>query len=159
ADVLTLSMDVSRVKVEGSAFHGQEPDDKRWNLDQGAIDSYAGRVTVKPGAGFTFQVSAARRKDPEDLEPGSPTRRTAAVEYLRPTGDGFLAASLIVGRNLLEEGPEWGNLLEATWKLRQRHFLFGRVESVDRDLIELIDKRQRPTGVDPERTTVQTATA
>src|SRR5262249_40089354 len=109
--------------------------------------------------GFTFQVSAARRKDPEDLEPGSQTRQTASVEYLRPTGDGFLAASLIVGRNLLEEGPEWGNLLEATWKLRQRHFLFGRGESVDRDLIELIDKRQRPTGVDPERTTVQTATA
>jgi hypothetical protein len=159
ADVVTLSLAVPRVTFEASAFHGAEPDERRWNLDQGAIDSYAGRLTIKPGAGFSFQVSAARRKDPEELEPGDQTRQTASVEYMKKTDDGFLAATLILGRNLLDEGTEWGNGLEATWKFRRKNFIYGRVESVDRDLVELITKQQRPASVPPERTTVQTATA
>jgi len=159
ADVVTISLGVPKVVFESSVFHGREPDDKRWNLDQGTIDSYAGRVTVRPGGGFAFQVSAARREDPEELEEGSQTRQTASAEYIRTLNEGFIAATLIVGRNLLEEGPEWGNGLEATWKFRRKNVLFGRVESVDRDLIELVTKQQRPPGVDPERTTVQAATA
>lgn len=158
ADVVTASLSVPKVLFEASAFHGAEPDDKRWNIDQGTVDSYSGRMTVRPGAGFSFQVSAARRKDPEELEEGNQTRQTASVEYLRKTSDGFLAAALIVGRNLLDEGPEWGNGLEATWRFRQKNFVFGRVESVDRDLFELINKVQRPTGVAADRTAVQAAT-
>jgi len=159
ADVVTVSVGVPRVTFEASAFHGAEPDDRRWNLDQGTIDSYAGRVTVKPARGFTFQVSAARREDPEELEEGSQTRQTASLEYIRRLKEGFIASTLIVGRNLLEEGPEWGSGLEATWRFKQKHVLSGRVESVDRDLVELVTKRQRPAGVDPERTVVQAVTA
>jgi len=159
ADVVTVSLGVPKVTFEASAFHGAEPDDRRYNIDQGTIDSYAGRVTARPGGGLTFQVSAARREDPEELEEGSQTRQTASMEYRRSLRGGFVAAALIVGRNLLEEGPEWGNGLEATWKLKEKHFLFGRVETVDRDLLELIAKRQRPAGVDPERTTVQAVSA
>jgi len=159
SDVVTVSLGVPKVTFEASAFHGAEPDDVRWDIDQGSLDSYAGRVTVRPGAGFSFQVSAARRQDPEELEEGDQTRQTASLEYIKGRSDGFLAATLIVGRNLLREGTEWGNGIEATWKFGGKHYLFGRVESVDRDLFELINKMQRPAGVEPERTTVQAATA
>lgn len=159
SDVVTVSLGVPKVTFEASVFHGAEPDDKRWNIDQGSLDSYAGRLTLRPGGGFVFQVSAARRGNPEELEEGDQTRQTASAEYVRRTPGGFLAAALIVGRNLLPEGPEWGNGLEATWKFGGKNHLFGRVESVDRDLFELINKRQRPVGVEPDRTTVQAATA
>ena len=158
SDVVTVSLGVPMVTFEASAFHGAEPDDVRWDIDQGSLDSYAGRLTVRPGGGFTFQVSAARRENPEALEEGDQTRQTASVEYVRKTHGGFLAAALIVGRNLLAEGPEWGNGLEATWKFGDSNYLFGRIESVDRDLFELINKMQRPAGLDPDRTTVQAGT-
>ena len=56
-DVLTLGLASSTVTLEGSAFHGAEPDENRWNIQAGAIDSYSGRLTVDAadgldGAGF-----------------------------------------------------------------------------------------------------------
>ncbi len=159
ADVVTLGFTLPGVALEGSVFHGREPDENRWNIDQGRIDSYSGRVTVRPGAGFTIQISAGRREHPESIEPGDQTRQTASVEYLRPTAGGFVAAALILGRNQLPSGPEVGNGLEATWKLDAKNFLYGRIESVDRDRFELINKRQRPDTVAPERTIVRAATA
>ncbi|HEU4403086.1 MAG TPA: hypothetical protein VFT43_13380 [Candidatus Polarisedimenticolia bacterium] len=159
ADVLTLGVRGTKVILEGSVFHGGEPDENRWDIDQGRIDSYAGRVTVHPVPGLSIQVSAARREHPETIEDTDQTRQTASVEYERATPGGFVAATLILGRNLLPEGPEWGNLLEATWKFRAANFVYTRVESVDRDRFELLNKRQRPAGVPPERTSVQAATA
>jgi len=158
ADVVTAGMRLAKVTLEGSAFHGREPDENRYDIDQGAIDSYSGRLTFRPTGGLAIQISAARREHPESIEPGDQTRQTFSVEYARGTPGGFLAASLLVGRNLLPEGPEWGNGLEATWKFRDRNFLYGRVESVDRDVTELLDKRQRPPGIAPRRTVVQAVT-
>jgi hypothetical protein len=47
-DVVSAGYTVSIVTIEGSAFHGKEPDEDRWDLDQGSIDSYAGRLTLRP---------------------------------------------------------------------------------------------------------------
>ena len=140
-------------------FHGREPDENRWDVDQGRLDSYSGRVWVKPAPGLSLQISAARREHPEALEPGNQTRQTASAEYVGGTAGGFVAAALIFGRNKLAEGVEWGNTLEATWKFAGKNFVFGRIESVDRDLFELLNKQQRPPGVAPERTAVQSLTA
>jgi len=158
-DVVTAGITAGIVTLEGSAFHGGEPDENRWDFDQGRLDSYAGRVTVKPMRGLALQVSAARREHPEELEPGNQTRQTASAEYVLETPAGFLAASLILGRNKLAEGVEWGNTLEAVWKFAGKNFVFGRIENVDRDLFELLNKQQRPPGVGPKRTAVQSLTA
>jgi hypothetical protein len=159
ADVVTAGVRLSRFTVEGSAFHGAEPDENRWDIDQGGIDSYSGRVSFRPGGGFTLQISAGRRRHPEALEDGDQTRQTASVEYVRTTPGGFLAASLILGRNLLEDGSEErGDGLEATWKFRGSNFLYGRIEDVDRDLYELTFKSQRPETQPPSPTAVQAAT-
>jgi hypothetical protein len=156
-DVLTAAWTSPVVTVEGSLFHGAEPDENRWDLDQGALDSYAGRITVRPMAGLSFQVSACRREEPEALEEGNQTRATASIAWERRSEDGFVAALAASGRNALpEEQSEWGHLLEATWNLRRRHFFYGRVERVDRDVFELTNKTQRPETVPPEKTRVDT---
>lgn len=157
-DVATISLSSPVFTLEGSAFHGAEPDENRWNLEAGALDSYAGRLTIRPTPELALQVSHGHLEHPEALEKGNQTRSTASLNYQRATAGGFLAVSLILGRNKTPDGPEWGNLLEWTWKFRDKNFLFGRVESVDRDLYELRFKRQRPEAIPHERTLVQAGT-
>jgi hypothetical protein len=158
ADVISLSFLTPVVTLEGSAFHGQEPDENRWDIDQGKIDSYSGRLTLRPARGFSFQVSSGHLEHPEAIEPGNQTRSTASLIYERPLPGGFVAATLATGRNQTPDGPEWGSLLEFTWKFAGANFLYGRLESVDRDQYELVHKMQRPEDVQPDRIQVQAAT-
>jgi len=158
ADVVTAGWKYTIFEIEGSAFHGREPDENRWDIEQGRLDSYAGRLWVRPTPELSFQVSSGHLEHPEKIEDGNQTRSTASVGYQKALPGGFFAATVIVGRNATAEGPEWGNTLEWTWKFADAHFVYGRVESVDRDVYELAHKRQRPESVLPERTTVQAAT-
>ena len=159
ADVVTAALDMGPVSVEGSVFHGREPDENRWDIEQGSLDSYSGRIWIGPARGLRLQVSAARREHPEALEEGDQTRQTASIEYERTTTSGFVAAALISGRNLLEGGhEEWGNTLEATWKFAGKNTVYGRAEKVDRDLYELVNKSQRPETTPERRTSVDALT-
>jgi hypothetical protein len=158
ADVITLGIRSSVFTLEGSAFHGQEPDENRWDIDQGKIDSYSGRLTVRGLAGLSFQISSGHLEHPEAIEPGNQTRSTASITYEKATSGGFFAATLATGRNQTDSGPEWGSLFEWTWKFAQCNFVFGRLEAVDRDLYELTFKQQRPESVPPHRTRVDAAT-
>ena len=159
SDVVTVSATGGIFTLEGSLFHGSEPDEHRWGIEQGPLDSYSGRVWVRPLPGLAVQVSAARREEPEALEEGNQTRQTASIEYRHATSDGFIAAAAISGRNLLpDDAVEWGHTLEATWKFARANYLYGRVERVDRDLFELTNKQQRPESVAAERTSVEAAT-
>lgn len=158
-DVVGAAWSSPYVTVEGSGFHGKEPDENRWDLDQGALDSYAGRLTVRPGEGLAFQVSACRRTEPEALEEGNQTRVTTSVSWERRWSDGFVAALAAYGENRLpEDQTERGAQIEVTWNLRTRHFIYGRAERVDRDVHELTEKAQRPSTVSPDPTTVDAVT-
>ena len=158
ADVVSLGWTKSIFTLEGSAFHGREPDENRWNIDQGRIDSYSGRLWIRPTTEWSFQVSSGHLEHPEKIESGHQTRSTASLSYQKALPGGFIAATVIAGRNQTPSGPEWGNLFEWTWKFAGKNFLYGRVESVDRDLYELVNKIQRPANVPPDRTSVQAAT-
>jgi len=159
SDVASAGVDLGRFGVEASLFHGREPDENRYDIDQGRPDSYAGRVTFRPVAGLVVQVSAARREHPEALEPENQTRQTASVEYARTTARGSFAAALIAGRNLLVDGQqERGNTLEASWTFARAHTVYGRTERADRDLFELLNKAERPSTVPPRRTAVDALT-
>jgi len=159
ADVFTAGVDLGPLSVEGSVFHGREPDENRWDIEQGSLDSYAARIWFRPAPGLRIQVSAARREHPEALEEGDQTRQTASLEYERTTSAGFIAASLITGRNLLEGGQEeWGNTLEAAWRFASKNTVYGRAERVDRDLYELVNKIQRPETEPEHRVAVDALT-
>ena len=159
SDVATAAIELGLVTVEASMFHGREPDENRWDIDQGRPDSYAGRFSIRPAPGLVVQVSAGRREHPEALEAADQTRQTASVEYERTTPGGSIAASLIAGRNLLAGGQqERGNTLEATWKFALTNTVYGRAERVDRDLYELLNKEQRPDTVPSRRTAIDALT-
>lgn len=159
ADVLTAGVRLGRLGLEGSAFHGREPDENRWDVDLGGLDSYSARLTIRPAPSLALQVSAARLERPEAAEEGDQTRQTASIEYERQTARGFVAAALVAGRNLVEAGAqERGDTLEAAWKFGGRNTLYGRVERVDRDLFELLNKRQKPDAVPARRVAVEALT-
>src|SRR5579862_6963209 len=84
-NVVTVGLTHGIVRLEGSGFHGQEPDEHRWAINGGAIDSWATRLTVQPGKNWSGQYSYARIASPEALFPTeNQARTTASVMYSRP---------------------------------------------------------------------------
>jgi len=158
ADVVSAGWKYTIFEIEGSAFHGREPDENRWDIEQGALDSYSARLWIRPTPELSFQASVGHLEHPEKIEPGNQTRATASIAYQTALPGGFFAATAIAGRNGTPSGPEWGKTLEWTWKFADANFVYGRVESVDRDVFELTHKRQRPEDVPGRRTSVQAGT-
>jgi len=121
--------------LEASGFHGGEPDENRWNIDHGAMDSYSGRLTVSPNKNWSGQVSAGRLTRPEALEPGDQVRTTASVTYVRPYARGEWASSVLWGRvHKLADGHKLnGYGVESVARFGDVNYLTGRVELVDKD--------------------------
>lgn len=99
-NVATLGITYGPVTWEASGFHGREPDEKRWGIEGGGIDSFATRLTVSPSARWSGQFSMGRINHGEITHPLRPAlRSTASVMYARPLTSGSWTTSLIWGRN------------------------------------------------------------
>jgi hypothetical protein len=134
-DVVTVGLAYKKLKLEASGFHGAEPGENRWIIQQGAIDSWSSRLWFFPAKNWAAQVSLGRLTHPEALEPGDQVRSTASVEYTKPLPGGSWATSVIWGRN--HETATGRNLnsylAESVLPIRRKNFLTGRVELVDKD--------------------------
>jgi hypothetical protein len=152
ADVITAGITYRNFRLEGSGFHGREPDEFRWNINSGAIDSWSARVTANPGQNWSLQYSIADLRSPESLAPGEDIRRmTASVQYNRPLGNnnwGNWASMLLWGRNQDLSGGNVGNsyLLESTLRFFKRNYVWTRIENVDRTTELLLDGNSEPPG-------------
>jgi hypothetical protein len=148
-DVITAGVTYRSVRFEASGFHGREPDEYRWNIDSGAVDSWSVRVTVNPAANWSGQFSLGHLTSPEVLHPGEDVRRmTASIMYNRPLADGNWATTLIWGRNQALGAHRQvfnGYLAESTLRLGRQNF-WGRVENVDRTSEILLGERPEPPG-------------
>jgi hypothetical protein len=139
--VVTAGLFTRRCKLEGSYFTGREPDENRWDFDFRRLDSWSGRFTVNPTENWSAQVSAARLRSPEALEPDtSVSRTTASVAYNRPwSSEGDWATTLAWGRNRPDlETATNAFLLESNLELDRHHVPFARAEYVrksGRDLV------------------------
>ncbi len=133
--VVTTGLIIDRVKVEASAFNGREPNEQRWSIQLGALDSYSGRVSVAPGKNWTAEYSVGRLEHPEALEAGSQWRQTAAVAYNYPLQDGNWATTFVWGHvHKIATGTNLnGYLLESTLNFRKKNYAFTRMELVDKD--------------------------
>jgi hypothetical protein len=133
--VITTGLVVDRFRIEGSVFNGREPNEKRYGIQFGALDSWSARLSVAPSRNWTAQYSYGRLERPEALEPGSQRRQTASVEYVRPFASGSWATSLVWGRVHKDVGNRNLNsyLLETTANFRLRYYAFSRIELVDKD--------------------------
>src|SRR4051794_28108993 len=56
-NVVTAGLQFDKVRIEGSGFRGREPNEGRWNIDMGAMDSWSGRLSVFPSSRWMAQVS------------------------------------------------------------------------------------------------------
>jgi hypothetical protein len=92
-EVLTAALVRHSFRIEASGFHGAEPNENRWNIDLGMIDSWSARVTWTPGDNWAAQASVGRLTHPEAAEPGDVVRSTASVTYNRPLAAGNWAAA------------------------------------------------------------------
>jgi hypothetical protein len=138
-DVVIAGIKYHQLRFEASGFHGAEPDENRWNIDQGAIDSWSGRISYFPTNNWSAQISAGRIARPERQQPGDVVRTTASIQYAHPmqgaTQGASWATSLIWGRNHdTFTGRNLNSyLLESVAPWRKKNFFTGRVELVDKD--------------------------
>jgi hypothetical protein len=134
-NVATVAMQYKLVRIEASGFHGTEPDEHRWNIDWGAMNSYSARFSVSPTREWMAQVSAGRIADPERQEPGDVARVTASLHYTRRMNGSAWSSSFIWGRNhALDTSRDLDSFLgETVYPFGGRNFLTGRVEAVDKD--------------------------
>lgn len=149
ADVLTTGITYKTIRLEASGFHGREPDEYRWDINSGAIDSWSTRLTFNPGRNWSFQYSIADLRSPEALAPHEDVRRmTASLSYNRPLHRGNWASMLLWGRNqsLLDGNVGNSFLLESTLQFAQRNSIWTRVENVDRTNELLLSGDMLPTG-------------
>ena len=123
-------------KIEGSVFHGREPDQKRYDIETGALDSQAVRLSWNPTANLALQTSWAWLKSPEGLEPDLNQQRfsASALYTVRLDGGGVWASTLAIGRKDLTPGDNlWAGLAETAFMPDHHWTLFARAERVDQN--------------------------
>jgi hypothetical protein len=146
-DVLTVGVTYRIARIEASGFHGREPDENRWNISQGKIDSWSTRLTLRPGKNWSGQFSYGRIASPEALFPAeSQERMTASAMYNRPIHNGNWASSLIWGRtkSLTDDSIFNSYAFESTLRFRNRNHIWTRIEDVERSNELLLGEQPLP---------------
>jgi len=130
-NVITAGAILDPVTIEASAFHGHEPDEKRWDIDGGRIDSWASRVRLQPAVSLDFQASYAHLTHPEFVEPGYQNRTSASISYT-VGGWSTTAAWGRVFKEVHDRNVD-GLLAESVINVLGRHYVTARFEDVDKD--------------------------
>lgn len=139
--LVTVGVFDQRWKAEMSVFNGRAPDESRLDLDLGALDSLAARLSFLPTERLSLQISGARMHDASTNFPFAArepvTRITASALYQAPVGArGTWATTLAYGATHARETVSGGlldattssALLESSVTLAERHTIFGRGE-------------------------------
>jgi hypothetical protein len=98
--VVAAAFDQGPLSLEGSAFHGREPDEHRFGVTPGGLDSWAGRLWYRPSHAWTAQVSHGFLHQPEELEPGNIKRTTGSLTWTRERVDHAVSITAAAGRNI-----------------------------------------------------------
>jgi hypothetical protein len=146
-DVVTAGVAYRIARLEASGFHGREPNENRWHIAQGSIDSWSTRLTVQPGQDWSGQISYGRLTSPEQLSPDEDqARTTASIQYNRPFKNGNLASTILWGRtrSIPDNGKENSYLLESTLRFASHNYAWTRVENAGRSNELLIGEHPLP---------------
>jgi hypothetical protein len=146
-DVITVGLARSIFRLEASGFHGREPNEHRWEIQQGTIDSWSTRLTVQPGKNWSGQYSFGQLHSLEQLYPKENQQRmTASVMYNRPLKEGNWASSLVWGRTRsMPDGAIFNSyLLESALQFARRNFVWTRIESAERSNELLLGENTLP---------------
>jgi hypothetical protein len=139
--VVTAGLVLDSVKLEVSRFNGREPDQHRWNIETGPLDSTAVRVSWNPTPALALQASWGQFTDPEQLEPGVDQKRlSASALYAREIAPGWkFAGTLAWGRKTVEHHKDDAYVAEASLKHRA-WTVFARGEMTEnRELVAIAE--------------------
>ncbi|MFL6755678.1 MAG: hypothetical protein ACJ8FI_12480, partial [Sphingomicrobium sp.] len=141
--VVTAGVVLGRAKIEVSRFNGREPDQHRWDIETGPLDSTAIRLSWNPTASLALQGSWGHFIDPEQLEPGVDQKRlSASLLYAHDLAPGWkLAGTLAWGRKTAHGHNDDAYVAEASLK-HGGWTLFGRGEMTENR--ELTDTEDGP---------------
>jgi hypothetical protein len=132
--VLRGGVEAGAWRIEGSWFHGREPDSNRTDLDLGALDSVALRLSWRRGA-WSAQVSGAHLKEPEAVTPFDAKRITASLGWT--SGGGRLAWLAAFGQKREIHGNLEAFLFEATLRATGSDIVYTRIEWVAKDILDI----------------------
>ncbi len=138
--VLTAGLVIDRARVEVSRFNGREPDQHRWNIETGPLDSTAVRLSWNPVRTLALQASWGHFTDPEQLEPGvDQTRWSASALWANEIAPGWkLAGTLAWGRKSALGHSDDALAAEASLKHAQWS-LFARAEMTQNRELTVVD--------------------
>jgi len=149
SDVVTVGITHRNFRLEASGFHGRCPDEYRWDIDSGKIDSWSTRFTVNPRQNWSFQYSITQLHSPEAVSPHEDIRRmTASLMYNRPIRNGNWASMFLWGRNQSLQDGNVGNayLAESTLRFLTNNYVWTRIENADRTNELLLGENPLPPG-------------
>ena len=127
-------------KAESSAFNGREPDDRRYDFDTAALDSYSGRLWFMPTPAWALQVSAGHLNDAEAHEDGSREdvkRITASATYHRLVNSRLWATTAAWGQNREADHTTPAVVVETAFDVTATDVLFARGEVVQKTAADL----------------------
>ncbi|MEO6225837.1 MAG: hypothetical protein ABIO80_08320 [Sphingomicrobium sp.] len=127
--VVTAGLILDKLKLEASRFNAREPDQNRWDIETGPLDSTAIRLSWNPTRTLALQGSWGHFVDPEQLEPGvNQTRWSASALFAREIAPNWkFAGTLAWGRKSAEGHSDDAWAAEASLKHRG-WTVFGRGE-------------------------------
>jgi hypothetical protein len=151
--VVLARIDHGPFAFEGSAFRGREPDEYRYDIDLGRIDSWSVRGWFRPRGSWTIQASHGFLHEPEQLEPGDQRRTNASVSWLRQRGPDYSAFTVAIGRTRRTYSTVDALLAEGTHRFG-RTSVYGRFErvSVETEILlfpEIVHRPHPGELVDP----------
>jgi hypothetical protein len=127
--VITAAVDHGSLVVEGSLFNGREPDENRWDIDLGRLDSFSGRLWFRPTAQWEFQASTGHLKDPEQLEPGNIERSTVSASWTQRNASDISSVTAGYGLNRTDHGTRSAVFVEGARHIGPNTF-YARFEGL-----------------------------
>jgi hypothetical protein len=134
--VVTAGVVVGDWKFEASQFRGREPDEDRYDIETGDLDSTSARLSWNPTENLSLQASWADIESPEALEPDEDEERwSVSGIYTRPIGEhGWWSATAAFANKERSDGVSldaW--LAEAAWHPNDQWTVFARGEAIETD--------------------------
>jgi hypothetical protein len=134
--VVTAGLVVGDWKIEASQFRGREPDEERYDIETGDLDSTSARLSWNPTENLSLQASWADIESPEALEPDEDEERwSVSGIYTRRVGEhGWWSTTLAFSNKERSDGVSldaW--LAEAAWHPNDRWTVFARGEAIETD--------------------------
>jgi len=122
-------------KLEVSRFRGREPDEQRWDIESGSLDSTSARLSFNPTENWSLQASWADVKSPEALDPHHDERRwSASAIYTVPFGDnGWWSTTAAWSVKVKDHDELTAWALESAVKPNEPWTMFARFEAIETD--------------------------